>query len=320
MPSTLKSSLSAKLINPHLFELLDSPVWADRKKIEEVIIEKAKYYSLVYIVINNPSLLIKYFILILNLKLKFSSKFLLIITLHSRMFFRLSFFNPIGEFIVSVIAILFSKRINYVSQYIKMYWESKFFWLKRANSLVVKNGIALKQTPKIRVPPSELRVGFVGRFDPDKHPLLFNQVAKLASLRHLNFTFHMYGEGSLKEKLVNSRSTNLFIHSWNEADEIYKLIDVILITSPIETSSYVLLEAKSFGIPVITCSNGGITELYSSGFDGIFLASNTPEDFLLAIERISAEYPRYSANCLSKLGSFDAHKLSGILWSEFIGN
>ena len=56
-----------------------------------------------------------------------------------------------------------------------------------------------------------------------------------------------------------------------------------MITSPIESLSFVALEAKSFGIPTVTCSKGGIREVIKNDYDGIYLDSDEPQEILNAL-------------------------------------
>ena len=50
--------------------------------------------------------------------------------------------------------------------------------------------------------------------------------------------------------------------------KIYSISDIIIITSPINNFPYVALEAKSYGIPVISCSKGDIKEIIKNNKDG----------------------------------------------------
>ena len=96
--------------------------------------------------------------------------------------------------------------------------------------------------------------------------------------------------------------------------EIYKNIDILLITSPIESLSYVALEAKSYGIPSVTCSKGGIREVIKNNYDGIYLDSNEPEKILNALIKCRKNYKKFSRNSFKLSKSFDENKNLNKFW------
>ena len=51
-------------------------------------------------------------------------------------------------------------------------------------------------------------------------------------------------------------------------DQIYKKTNIIVITAPLNNFPYVALEAKSYGIPVVSCSKGDIKKIVYNNFDG----------------------------------------------------
>ena len=52
---------------------------------------------------------------------------------------------------------------------------------------------------------------------------------------------------------------------------IYNKINLLFVTSDIENCPLNVLEAKSYGIPTITISNGGIKEIIKNNKDGFLL-------------------------------------------------
>ena len=57
----------------------------------------------------------------------------------------------------------------------------------------------------------------------------------------------------------------------NELSQLYKTADVFLLPSKYEIFGMVLMEAMSFGLPVITSYNGGSSTIIDSGKNGIIL-------------------------------------------------
>ena len=65
--------------------------------------------------------------------------------------------------------------------------------------------------------------------------------------------------------------------------KIYRNTNLVIITSPLNNFPYVALEAKSFGIPVISCSRGDIKRIVSNGIDGFVrhnYSKNRLQDFI----------------------------------------
>ena len=65
-----------------------------------------------------------------------------------------------------------------------------------------------------------------------------------------------------------SRVNGIGLHT---AEIIYKKFGILLVTSPIENCPFSVLEAKSYGIPTLSISDGGIREIVKNNKDGIIL-------------------------------------------------
>ena len=52
---------------------------------------------------------------------------------------------------------------------------------------------------------------------------------------------------------------------------MYQKIDVLFVTSKIENCPLSVIEAKSYGIPTVTISKGGIKEIIRNRRDGLIL-------------------------------------------------
>ena len=83
--------------------------------------------------------------------------------------------------------------------------------------------------------------------------------------------FNIYGDGRQYENLVKKSFGIVNYNGWEKTDNIYNNTDILLITSRVESLSYVLLEAKFNGIPSIVCSEGGIREIFKSSNDGYLI-------------------------------------------------
>ena len=92
--------------------------------------------------------------------------------------------------------------------------------------------------------------------------------------------------------------------------------DIILITSPINNFPYVALEAKSFGIPVITCSKGDIKKIIKNGVDGFIKYTNSTHNIIKLIDKVEAKYKFFSKNSLKRSENFDKINLCKKFWKS----
>lgn len=69
----------------------------------------------------------------------------------------------------------------------------------------------------------------------------------------------------------------------------YRQADVLLMLSRFEALPYAVLEAMSYGVPVIAYSVGGVPEIISDSKDGILLPHGSEDGLLDAISRLKAD-------------------------------
>ena len=146
-----------------------------------------------------------------------------------------------------------------------------------------------------------VNIGIVGRFSPVKNHQLAFSVSSCPDC-----LLHVYGEKtlSLKEEsdsyeasLLNMMNANKsIVYHGFEADleNIYKNIDILIITSKTESFSLVNIEAYSYGVPVLSTMTEGSSSLIIDGYNG-FICSNK-EDFCEKIKIICNNYASFSKN------------------------
>ena len=123
-------------------------------------------------------------------------------------------------------------------------------------------------------------------------------MADYALQRSDKFVFYIFGIGVLQTILAEKFASQVEFYGWQNDEFIYTNIDILLITSPIENSPYALLEAKSWGIPVVAGKVGGIPEILKDGVEGILFNSFKPEVVVKALDGVVDQYPWFSENCL----------------------
>jgi glycosyltransferase involved in cell wall biosynthesis len=271
-----------------------------------------KKYKKIYISISNPIFIFLY--LFFFLKLIKNKKNVLILTVHSGIL-TWSIKNIFLHFIYSFLFFL-PKKIVFVSEHTKDWWK-KFFYLKKIlkKSKVIKHGIKINYQKKKINKKNIFNVGFVGRIEKEKDPTLFSKIALLSSIKNENFRFNLFGDGDLKKKIIQKSYRLINFYGWrSNKEEIYKNIDILLITSPVESLSFVALEAKSYGIPSVTCSKGGIREIIKNGYDGIYLDSDEPEEILNGLIKCRKNYKKFARNAFNLSKNFDENKNLNEFW------
>lgn len=114
-------------------------------------------------------------------------------------------------------------------------------------------------------------VSFVGRLSEEKNPQDFIDIAN--NKKDLNF--NIFGDGDLN-KIINESDNIEFYGYTKDQDKIWNNTDVLLITSKYEGLPYVLIEAMSRGLIVISYKVGEIPEIINNGVNG-FIVDNKEE-------------------------------------------
>ncbi len=266
------------------------------------------------IFITNYALLIKYFFIFFNLK----DNTKIILTIHSGLL-NLNYKNYIAGFLFSLIY----RKVDYLyfgSDSAKMWWKLKFPWMKIANCPVHYNGVKVNKNLKVKKIKKVINISFVGRLEYENNPNFFLEIASEYLKENKNSLFHVYGDGKIKDNLQNSFSNKkILFHGWQKQEKIFKYSDLVIITSPINNFPYVALEAKSFGIPVISCSKGDIMKVIKNNVDGFIKYTNSKRDMIHLIKKVLKNYQYYSKNCLLRSREYDVDKLCKSFW-KYIKN
>ncbi len=157
------------------------------------------------------------------------------------------------------------------------YEKGKAMGINKNKMHVIQNGIpsgTICSPLELEVRQEALRkcakriVGLVGRIVSEKNIDMLIRVAKLFKERGLeNPEFWIVGEGPLiehyKQEVVKEDLQSIVLFKGNQ-DNVYEWIDrmhVMIITSHKEGLPYVLLEACSRGLPVVSTDVGGVKQL-----------------------------------------------------------
>ncbi len=138
---------------------------------------------------------------------------------------------------------------------------------------------------KLGIPGNAPVVGGIFRFYPEKDPLLWVEVMGKVAKAHPDVAFLLIGAGHMLDEM-RSRAEALGV-----ADRFYtpgtvknaalplSLFDVFLLTSRIEGTPNVVIEAQWLGVPVVATDAGGTADAVDNGTTG-WIVKNRDADAL----------------------------------------
>ena len=150
---------------------------------------------------------------------------------------------------------------------------------------VIYNGTEIPMDTPIKKGKNIFIIGSMGRFFPVKDFSLMVEVAREVCKETDKIRFELAGEGPDWEKIrgliERYRLEKTFIlRGFIEKNyDFYNSLDLYLNTSQHEGIPMSILEAMSFGIPIIAPNIGGIKEIISNGIDGYLENGRDPKVF-----------------------------------------
>lgn len=207
-------------------------------------------------------------------------------------------FAYIGEYFLSFIS---TETIS-VSQYGKQIAEK--YGLYRAREIqVIYNGVpceSLEGTP-VGINTRERHIVFVGRLARPKTPgIIIRALSQISSNVRIPVIFHIVGDGPERESLESlvkdlRLSQYVIFHGSCIQSEVRSLLehaDVFVLPSDWEGLPISILEAMSYGVPVVASDVGGVRELITSE-TGILMNKNAqPADWAHQIITILTDIER----------------------------
>lgn len=146
-----------------------------------------------------------------------------------------------------------------------------------------------------RLPQGAFVVGGVGRLAEVKNPQVFLEVAATFLKLHPQAVFVFAGTGPLEAELrelagsLGITDSVCFLGHVSDRVELYRALDVLLITSDSEGTPMTLLEAMSCGLPVISSSVGGIPEVAKHESNALLVPPRDVKGFVSALKRVLGE-------------------------------
>lgn len=125
----------------------------------------------------------------------------------------------------------------------------------------------------------------VARISPQKNLELFLQIAKLMP----EYAFVWIGN----KEAINCELGNVFFFgSIPQASRYCQLCDLLILTSNYEGLPMTIIEAMSYGKPIVASDVGGISEIVRNGING-FVSENDETSFKMNIEKVLQDRKTY---------------------------
>lgn len=159
------------------------------------------------------------------------------------------------------------------------------------------------------------RLVFVGRLSKEKR---VETILQTMELLDDSYTMTVIGDGETwdsLQKYQNSRIRLLGALKPAEVKEQLANQDILIMNSTIEGIPMTILEALSFGIPVVTTDVGGIGTVVRFGVDSE-KTDGTAESIKAAVETIAAEYERYAKEAYRQSQRFHYLEVNAYLWEK----
>ena len=199
---------------------------------------------------------------------------------------------------------------------------SNWYGLKaKKHSAVVLNPVNL--TYKVSDKPIQRKKNIlnVGRLEKQKNQILLLNAFKLFSEKYPDYLLKIYGNGSLKEELIDLCRTYQIEDKVTivEADPKWQEKEydssVFVLSSDYEGMPNCLMEALALGIPCVStdCPVGGPRALIEDGVNGYLVPVNDVEKMASAIEK-AINNPIYDARLLKEA----SHDFIGKRWESLL--
>ena len=142
--------------------------------------------------------------------------------------------------------------------------------------------------------PGPVKLLFMGWYEAYKGVGTILKVARELAQQGEKFELHMYGEGSLRKDmesfvLEHGLEKTVFIHGWingEEKKEAFLSSNVLLQASTVEGMPNVILEAMSYGLPVIANGISSIPEVVQHKTTGILYFRQDQKDLAQQIKSL----------------------------------
>lgn len=144
----------------------------------------------------------------------------------------------------------------------------------------------LESKKKIKISPNKFVIGYIGRISKEKnvHTLL-KAFKELQDQKNLHLL--LVGDGTKSQVKPFKSLSNCTITGFvNDVEKYVQAMDLFVMPSMTETTSFATLEAMSTGLPVISSKVGFIKTYLTKDHNGVFFAKNSSHMLAMKIEKL----------------------------------
>lgn len=184
------------------------------------------------------------------------------------------------------------------------------------NITVVKNSItSLDFIDRGNVENRAIKCIFAGRLNEGKR---IDVIIEAVNKYDGDIILTVVGAGEEEENLralCTKRIDMIGRKTPGETLELMKLHDILIMNSSYEGIPMTILEAMSCSMPIISTGVGGIPEAVRFGKDGVE-TDGTAESIMKAIDKIVADYHRYSQSAWQRSLDYDYREVNKIVFEK----
>lgn len=160
---------------------------------------------------------------------------------------------------------------------------------------VIYNGIESEVQKSVKSKVSEkIKIIFVGRLAEPKDPLiLIKACQELPVELKNNVAINIVGDGPKRKELElflqKNKIENVNLSGSLSRERVFDIMvesDIFVLVSKYEGLPMTILEAMSFGLPVVASDVGGIKEVVKDGETGFLLKNNSVEELYLVLHQL----------------------------------
>lgn len=225
-------------------------------------------------------------------------------------------FRPIAR----RLAKLFGDRIIVLTERDRLYWNN--------GKVVVIPNPSPFQFPEVNLNNRKNKIIAVGRYSHQKGLDRLLQIWEIVQKKNIDNSFELdiIGQGELKENLqktIDERGIkNVFLSPYtNNVEEVYRESHIYVMTSHFEGLPMVLIEALSFGIPIVSFDiDCGPSDIITNGENGFLIPNGDLSAFAEKLSFLMCnrnEVLRMSKNCLEKRENY-GNKAIMDCWTSFL--
>jgi len=166
-----------------------------------------------------------------------------------------------------------------------------------SHTSIIYNPIVLKSQviPQVKKSDEEIRFIFMGRLGSRKGVFDILEAAKRIENKFIRI--YLYGDGDIEKvnRIINEEGLNqsVKVSSWisgSEKEKAFRTADVLLLPSYSEGLPMSVLEALSYGLPVISTAVGGTAEAILHQENGLLITPGDVEALTKSIDMLATSY------------------------------